>query len=213
MSEREAQYQLNMAQCVDVDEVRWMVEPLWDVPMLDPTMQAQGITLPLTKWGTIGRTRKMPGTYHFYTADYKFRALWNKPRQILAGGCQVAVEVNWSTGQATPRALALWDIYRKRWLARYWQAHGIRIFVDLNVEPWLDDIALLGVPVGWRAYATRWRDQDCAEIPGQHEVACERAGTDDVLFLVIGGRDRACELCMDRGWLWSKEHAGEVCDG
>lgn len=213
MKQRPAAHQLMIAQCWDTDEIRWVTEPLWDVPILDSGMQAESLVLPIQKWGAIGRTREMLGTYHFYTADYKFRALWGKPRQLFASGCKTAVEVNWSTGEALPRALALWDVYRKRWLARFWQAHGIRIFVDLNVEPWLQEYNMLGVPAGWRAYATRWRESDCDEIPDQYELAREHADSNDILFLVIGGRTRACELCMDRGWLWVKEHAGSVNDG
>ena len=195
----------------ELTNTRLISEATWDIPLLDAQMQAREMVAPITKWGHIGRGKEMPGTYHFYTDDYKFSALWNKPAQPLASGCTQVVEANYSTNPEMPRAVALWRTYQKRYLARFWQLHGLRVLVDLNVEPEFADINLLGVPQGWRAYATRWLDQ-YGEFPvlEQYRLAQERAGSNDVLFVVFGGRDLAERTCARNGWTWIREHSGIV---
>lgn len=142
-----------------IPDVIFPTDNEWGVPLLDLNMQAIMLNIPITKWGTIGRHGKMAGTYHFYTDDYKFTALWGNPWPVISSSCVSVVEPNFSTHEQMPKAVALWDIYRKRWLARFWQSYGVRIFVDLNVEPHLMELNMLGVPHGWMAYATRWLDR------------------------------------------------------
>jgi hypothetical protein len=131
-------------------------------PMLDPLMQADGAPAPVVRWGSRARTARVTGgTVHFYTDDYRFRALMapGKAMDVPASGCAVAVEPNWSTAPPPrmARLEALLLIRRKRLLARSWQRMGLRILVDLNVDPAWADLSLMGVPLGWRAYATRWQ--------------------------------------------------------
>jgi hypothetical protein len=131
-------------------------------PMLDPLMQADGAPAPVVRWGSRARTARVTGgTVHFYTDDYRFRALMapGKAMDVPASGCAVAVEPNFSTAPPPrmARLEALLLIRRKRLMARSWQARGVRILVDLNVDPAWADLGLLGVPLGWRAYATRWQ--------------------------------------------------------
>jgi hypothetical protein len=136
-----------------------MVDP-W--PTLDPLLQATGAPAPVVRWGSRARTSSVQGgTLHFYCDDYRFRALLapGKAAMVPASGASVAVEPNWSTAPPPrmTRLEAMLLIRRKRLLAVSWQRSGLRILVDLNVDPaWLD-LALLGVPPGWRAYATRWQ--------------------------------------------------------
>jgi hypothetical protein len=131
-------------------------------PTLDPLLQAQGAPAPVVRWGSRARTSLIPGgTVHFYTDDYRMRGLMapGKAAMVPASGCSTAVEPNWSTAPPPrmTRLEALLLIRRKRLLAASWQASGLRILVDLNVDPAWRDLALLGVPIGWRAYATRWQ--------------------------------------------------------
>jgi hypothetical protein len=116
---------------------------------------AVNAVLPFKKWGALARNKRMEGTYHFYTDDYKFSGLWANPGQLIDTHCVCAVEPNYSTALDTPVVLFMADLYKKRWLARYWQSHGIKIFVDLNVEPDFLEYSFVGVPLGWSAYAVR----------------------------------------------------------
>lgn len=92
-----------------------------------------------------------------------------------------------------PKAVALAYVYQKRWLARYAQTHGIEIWVDLGMEAIHHDIALLGVPKGWKAYATYTytTGYDLEEwLFPQYDLACANAGTDEILFWVYGGEEK-----------------------
>lgn len=179
-----------------------------DIPTLDPAMQATRLVTPVTKWGTIARSRAMGGTYHFYTADYKFSALGDRPGIVPASGCRVAVEPNYSTQPGDDPEAVLAYVRRKRALARGWQAHGVRIVVDLNVEPEFRDLNLLGVPPGWSAFAVR-----CQKLIGwdvieaDHEAARRVAGGNPRLFVVFGGGRAARSYCERRGWAHVHEHA------
>jgi hypothetical protein len=148
----------------------------------------------------------MKGTWHFYTEDNRFEALWYDPSPIVNSGCVNVVEPNFSVFHQMPAAVALWHVYRKRWLARYWQSVGVRIFVDLNVPDPHFHLNFLGVPQAWRAYATRGY---AAQIPGmieEYEAVVAHHGSADVLYLVYGGGRAVQALCMERGWVWIDEH-------
>jgi hypothetical protein len=167
---------------------RWISSPRQDA-----------IDAPVAKWGTIARKGRFKGTYHFYTDDEKFTPLWNDPSPIVNSGCASIIEVNFSTHEQMPRAVVLWGLYRKRWLSRYWQSKGVRVFVDLNVDAAHRDLALLGVPNGWKAYATRVHRDTHDEIQRQHDLAVEHAGG-PILFIVVGGGASARALCQSKGW-------------
>jgi len=177
------------------------------IPLLDASLQAQMIIAPVQAWGmgAGARSRTNPGLWHFYTEDYRFDALWSDPSPVINSGCQVVVEPNFSAYTEMPRVVALWSIYRKRWLARWWQSFGVRVLVDLNVaEPhYLDN--LLGVPVGWRSWATRGYVDRIENTVLEYDMACSHAGTSDILFFVYGGGRAVKELCTQRGWVHAIE--------
>lgn len=171
--------------------------------------QAAELPCPVVRWGEIYRGAGIPGgTHHFYVDDFQFSGLWSRPWKVGTSKCAVAVEPNYSIGPAaqTPRWKALQFIGQKRWLARYWQEqYGVRIIVDLNVHPDYRDISILGVPRGWRAYATRVHpDTPWEWVEDDWALACERAGTDDIFFAVFGGHWEAMQRCRDNGWVWHR---------
>lgn len=183
----------------DVPDAIWPTNNEWGVPVLDLSMQADAVDLPVNTYGAVGRKSKMQGTYHFYTDDNRFEGLWNDPTPIINAGCVNAVEPNYSTNAQMPPALVLFHTYRKRWLARYWQSKGVRIFVDLDVNPMFDAINLYGVPTGWKSYACYMRksDHEPDELLHFLDVAKERAGVDNILMLVIGGEKDVQKLCRE----------------
>jgi hypothetical protein len=152
----------------------------------------------------------MTGTWHFYTDDYRFNALLKDPAPVVATGCVTAIELNITLTDQMPVAVGLYRIYQKRWTSCFWQSKGVRIFVDLNVPAKFRAYNMLGVPQGWRAYATRGYTRRLDETVKEWEKACAWAGSDDVLFLVYGGGGQVQQLCMDRRWLWVPERADLV---
>jgi len=180
-----------------VPDALWPTDNDWGVPVLDLAFQADAVDLPVNAYGAEGRKSKMNGTYHMYTDDYRFEGLWRDPTPILNSGCVNVVEPNFSTNVQMPPALVLFHTYRKRWLARYWQSFGVRIFVDLDVNPAFDHINMLGVPKGWKSYACYMRKSDHKPEELLHflEVAKTHAESDSVLLLVVGGEKPVQELC------------------
>lgn len=163
---------------------------------------------PLITWGSVARGTKTSGTWAFYTKDYRFNRLWSDPRPVVRSGAQAIIEPNLSCTDSTPYAVAVWRTYQKRWLARWWQAHGLKVVVDLNVDRRFSGVNLLGVPSGWLAYATRGSINQQDEIKREYENACNRAGTDGVSLWVYGGSPRLADICHRNGWI----HLPETMD-
>jgi len=210
---------LDVLTSADVPDALWPSNNEWGIPLLDASLQAIAVDLPVSLWGAAGRKKRMDGTWVFYCDDYRFEALWKDPSTVVNTQCVNAVEPNFTVGPQTPRAVALWQIYRKRYIARWWQSCGVRVLVDMNVDfSTFGDIALLGVPEGWKAYATRGYTERRDYTILEYEAACEHAGTDSILFLLYGGGKKCQELAQERGWIWIPEHmdvkrGGKVKDG
>ncbi len=169
------------------------------IPDLDPDQQADSLVPPLRAWGSVGRTTRTEGTWHFYVDDQRFSKLLTTPNDLIATGCSAAVEPNISVYDDTPMALVLHSLYRKRFAARIWQTSGIMVWVDLNLPLRVLDSPYwsLGVPVGWRAYATRGYDKRITSLYDEYDTACQHAGGTPV-FLVIGGGRGTADWCSGR---------------
>ena len=174
----------------------------WGVPTLDLEFQCLTKHALVERWGRIARhNTRMPGMWHFYTDDYKFSGVWKDPDVIIRTGCSAAIEPNYTSTHAHPKAEVLYNIWRKRWLARYWQSNGIKTVVDLNVEVPFWDLNMLGVPKGWKSYATRWyANFDYVDL--QYKRAQEHAETEDITFFVFATKTKDVEdVCKEKGWI------------
>jgi len=188
----------------DVPDTVWPSDNIEGIPLLRLDRQAICLDTPLARWGRDVRKSRMRGTWSFYTDDYRFNRLWSRPHDVVNSGAVAVVEPNWSIYPQTPRAAALWQIFRKRWLARWWQEHGIRTWVDLHVPECYAAENLLGVPGGWRSFATR--GDRAADLDAQYQRASFVAGAfGPVTFMVYGGGRQIEQLARSRGWLWLPE--------
>lgn len=178
------------------------------IPVLRLDRQCDHVDLPFARWGRERRKSRMRGTWHFYTDDSRFSRLWQRPQDLINSGCVSAVEPNWSVTPETTAAEAIWQTYRKRYLARLWQDAGVRMLVDLNVAASSANTNLLGVPKGWRAYASRWSMHH--DMSADYETACERCGSTDIVFVLYGGGRSAQEWAQLHGAVWFPEEADMV---
>lgn len=184
------------------------------IPSLLLNLQGDYIDLPALPWGAKARRRCRRqnwsvGTFHFYVDDYRFSAVWDKPDNLVEWCPVSVVEPNYTTGLHTTLAEVLWLTYKKRWLARYWQSKGIRVFVDLFVEPRFYEANLLGVPRTWRSFATRYQAFDHIGQPwgfegleSDYRATVQHTGTTENNFCVVGGSEPTENYCAERGWLW-----------
>jgi hypothetical protein len=189
----------------DVPDALFPTDNDYGIPVLDLNLQGDAVDLPVEIWGEQARSKRMNGTYLFYTADDKFEALWSDPTPVINSGCVNAGEPNFTCGHQMPKAVALYHIYRKRWIARYWQAFGKRIFVDLNVPDPHFEVNWLGVPVGWKAYCTRGYAAQIEGICEEYDAACEHAQTSSIVFVVYGGGKTVKEAAKKNNWVWFDE--------
>lgn len=174
----------------------------FDIPTLDITKQAGRLELPLSPWGANSRLRKDVVTYHFYVDDYRFEHLFKDPVKLLMSGCRAIVEPNCSCHDQTPIAWGIQLIYKKRFLARYFQECGINVYVDLNVSHKFIEYNKMGVPKGWNAFFTRGLDDWMESLKSDLEVAREISGLQQPNLIVYGGGKAVQKFCQENNLLY-----------
>ena len=190
----------------DIPDCIWPTDNEFGIPLLRLDLQADALDLPVVQYGTRMRKKEMRGTWAFYVDDYRFSALWKNPAPIMNTRAVNIIEPNFSVFDTTPKALAVYQTYRKRFLARTWQElAGLRVFVDLNVAWEHSELNLAGVPAGWRSYATRGYSDRIHVLEMELDIARLKRGGDDLLFVVYGGGRVVKEYCQQFGMVYVPE--------
>lgn len=178
----------------------------FDIPNLRLDEQpAPGLLLPFSAWGADTRLRKDIQTYHFYVEDYRFEAIWKDPAIVLNSGCSVVVEPNLSLFDTTPVAYGLQQIYKKRWIARYFQECGVKVYADLNVAQKFYKYNRMGIPDGYNAFATRGYADRQEYLKMEIQIAREISGKDTPNMIVYGGGEKIKELCTQNNFLYVEQ--------
>jgi hypothetical protein len=181
----------------------------YGIPDLLQSLQPRGLELPVNRIGAIARKTRVEGqTLHGYCDDYRINGLWKDPSWLVNSGCKALAAPNFSTNGEMPKAIVLAYQYAKMWILRWAQSYGIEAWVDLAMNDHYYEIAYLGVPRGWKAYSTfiYTRDYSFRELEDQFSMACDHAGTDEILFWCYGGEHDTQAKCQARGWLWTPAH-------
>ena len=78
------------------------------------------------------------GCCHFFLDDYRFESLWNKPVKTLEPikRQKLTLSPDFSLYTNYPLALQIYNVYRNRYLARYWQENGV---VVIPTVAWSDE--------------------------------------------------------------------------
>lgn len=174
----------------------------FDIPTLLLEKQAGHLEMPLSPWGANSRLRKDVATYHFYVDDYRFEKLFKDPVNLLMSGCKAIVEPNCSCHDQTPVAYGISLIYKKRWLARYFQECGVSVYADLNVSHKFIEYNKMGIPKGYNAFFTRGLDGWLESLKLDLQVAQEISGLEAPNLVVYGGGDEIQEFCQEHGLLY-----------
>ena len=86
---------------------------------------------------------------HFFLHDYQFERVWKYPDRYTDCLSKFAfvLSPDFSPYADTPKALKVFNIYRKMWCGRYWQEHGMKVIPTIT---WGNDEdlewCLTGVP-------------------------------------------------------------------
>lgn len=183
-------------------DVLYESDNIYEIPNLLLEMQAGKVELPLSPWGANSRLRKDVATYHFYVDDYRFEKLWKDPINLLTSGCKAIVEPNCSCHDQTPIAWGIQLIYKKRWLSRYLQECGIKVYADLNVSHKFIEYNKMGIPKGYNAFFTRGLDGWMESLKSDLQVAQEISGLEKPNLIVYGGGTEIQEFCRKKGLLY-----------
>lgn len=75
---------------------------------------------------------------HFFLADYRFEYIWNNPDKYTPYLQQYKAICmpDFSMYTNMPKAMKIWQHYRRMWLSRYYQEQGIRV---IPTPCWADD--------------------------------------------------------------------------
>ncbi len=179
----------------------------YEIPSLRLDRQpSTGLLLPFAPWGAQARSRNIVSTYHFYVDDYRFNNIWLHPEKLILTGCNECVEPNFSLFDTTPIAFAMQLLYKKRWLARWFQECGLNVWVDLHVAAKYRELNKLGVPAGYNAFATRGVSECPDILLDEVEIAREISGENHPNFVVYGGGAKVKKLCMENGLVYVEQH-------
>lgn len=196
-------------QVPDIRDVLYPSDNDLEIPTLLPDLQAGRVELPLSPWGANGRLKKNVVTYHFYVDDYRFEKLWRDPSPLVTSGCRAIVEPNCSLHDQTPIAYGLQLIYKKRWLARMLQDHGICVYADLNVARKFQEWNRLGIPKGWNAFFTRGNDTQTGILADDLRIAQEISGREQPNLVIYGGGRKALKFAQQHGLLYTDDFMTE----
>lgn len=183
-------------------DVLYESDNIYEIPNLLLEQQAGRLELPLTPWGANSRLRKDVATYHFYVDDYRFEALFKDPVNLILSGCKAIVEPNCSCHDQTPLAWGLQLIYKKRWLSRYLQECGVKVYADLNVSHKFIEYNKMGIPKGYNAFFTRGLDNWMESLKSDLKVAQEISGLEKPNLIVYGGGKEVQQFCREKGLLY-----------
>ena len=175
-----------------------------EIPTLDIDMQAKECQTPFLCFGEQRRTFNLngAGSLHFYTDDYRFSAIYEHPEKILQHHPAVIVEPNFSLYNEMPVSFGLQAIYKKRWIARCMQGKGIGVFVDLNVAQKFYQLNMIGVPRGWRAFATRGYSDRMNNLAFEYSIAKDWANGKEPLFVIYGGGDTCRRFAQENNCIY-----------
>lgn len=178
----------------------------FDIPSLRLDGQPHsGLLLPFSGWGADSRAKKGIQTYHFYVEDYRFNHIWKNPIAVMNGGCTEFVEPNLSLFDTTPLAYGLQQIYMKRWISRFWQECGAKVYADLNVARKFYKYNRLGIPEGYNAFATRGYADRLEYLKQEIQTAREISGLDKPNMIVYGGGEGVREVCLQYNVLYVEQ--------
>lgn len=140
---------------------------LFDLPILKKDMILE-MSSPNTWAGRKATTKQPPYFYNFgnegtiglpfektvvgfYAQDSKFESIWtdtaNIVKRFLNKKIIGIVSPNFSTYFNWPKALRIFNIYRSRWVARYFQESGIPVIPDITGSDKDIDFMFDGLPV------------------------------------------------------------------
>ena len=182
----------------------------WGIPDLDPKMLYDG-EAPVTTWpesdlqgkpqfyvyGEGGFDERVTGKIlNFYTEDWRFERVWAETVESIAKIVPLRpaafTSPDFSLWGDDPLAVQMWNIYRARWISRYWQAAGLKLIPSLatSTNPACYEFAYDGLPKRPSLMSMQMRAggyKDRAQVNAVHSEIAELIERVNPMRLVIYG--------------------------
>lgn len=86
---------------------------------------------------------------HFFIHDYQFERVWNDPERYVdkLRQYEAVMAPDFSPYTDMPKALRIYNTYRRNWCAAYWQANGITVIPVVRACEEDADFCFEGLPV------------------------------------------------------------------
>ncbi|MCL1988861.1 MAG: DUF4417 domain-containing protein [Firmicutes bacterium] len=125
----------------------------WGIPHLLPqTANFSDFNLSADRQGGINwmsfherkSTKNLVNTaIHLFNDDYKISTVWEDPSRYISlfRKAKAVVTPDFSMYTDMPKALQMYNVYRRQWCGRYWQECGVNVIPSLSwaegqIEPW-----------------------------------------------------------------------------
>lgn len=122
----------------------------YDIPVLFPVKDVE-----VSEWVPFNyaKTHKNPGEtgVHFFIDDYQFERVWRFPSTYaqMLSRFKVVCTPDFSPYADFPKAIQLYNHYRKHWCGAYWQEQGLTVIPTITwSSPDTLEWAFDGEPVG-----------------------------------------------------------------
>lgn len=106
----------------------------FDIPKIEPFGSGEMLDVPA--FVGFGEKCDSPNEYgcHFFLDDYRFQRVWNSPIRYIEilRRYKYVLSPDFSMFTDYPKALSLYNHYRKHWCARFWQENGIDVIPVVN---------------------------------------------------------------------------------
>ena len=123
----------------------------YNIPAIEPVNHITGLD-GWIEWNKAATTRRFDNKgCHFFIDDYHFVRLWEQPDHYLdlLRKFAAVTSPDFSPYSDFPKAIQLYNHYRKHWLGRYWQDNGITVIPTITwSSPETLEWAFDGEPVG-----------------------------------------------------------------
>ena len=165
----------------------------FDFPVIAPThidLSGDFSMIDLGKTGTCRRTDNK--VIHFYSDDYYFNRVWNTPDKYIAlfQKFKAVLSPGFSMYTDFPMAVQIFNAYRRKWCAAYWQEHGVTViptilWSDARSYDWCFDGDPVGGVVSVSSLGTqKKKDSKRGFLNGYNEML-ERLKPEAILFYGI----------------------------
>ena len=157
----------------------------FDFPVMDPVQVNVENTEVIGFNYAIGCKHPEDKICHFYLDDYQFERVWNDPDRYIPilARFKAVLAPDFSMYTDFPKAVQIFNHYRKQWCAAYWQEHGITVIPTIC---WSDEASF------------EW----CFDGVPKHSLVC---------ISTVGGFGNHAE-CDKVAWLKGYEKCLEVLD-